>query len=145
MVKGATIHFLAIWSRILFKHQCSLLICETECIKLNWLCKHMKMIRSSQPYISINPFTELIDGKYYKNLGTRVISNFIGSEFRQVTMKNRQTNFLLESRCLDTVWRHQSRSAKICFPQIWLNYTSLESLWETKQHFIKNYALKTNS
>ena len=29
-----------------------------ECIELNWLCKHMKKIRSSQTSISINPCTK---------------------------------------------------------------------------------------
>ena len=61
-----------------------------------------------------------------------------------MTLKNRQTTFLLGPHCRYTAWRHQSRSVKIFFSQIWLTYTSLESLWETKQHFIKNNFIKFN-
>ena len=48
MVKGATIQFLSIWWKNLFKHPHSLILCEMECIEFNWLCKHMEKVRSSQ-------------------------------------------------------------------------------------------------
>ena len=34
-----------------------------------------------------------------------------------MTLKNRQTTFLLGPRCLDTVWRHQTQSTKKKFPK----------------------------
>ena len=49
MLKGATIHFTVYLSNHIF--QTSVLI--MECIELNWLCKHIKKIKSSQPAIPV--------------------------------------------------------------------------------------------
>ena len=36
-----------------------------ECTELNWLCEHMKKVKSSQASISINPYcTELYRGPF---------------------------------------------------------------------------------
>ena len=41
-----------------FSNICTLYV-TMECIELNWLCKHMKSVRSSQTSISIKSWTEL--------------------------------------------------------------------------------------
>ena len=46
--KGATIHFYCLFDE---SHFSNILI--MECIKLYWLCKHIKKIRSSQPAIPV--------------------------------------------------------------------------------------------
>ena len=48
MLKGATIHFYCLFDE---SHFSNILI--MECIKLYWLCKHIKKIRSSQPAIPV--------------------------------------------------------------------------------------------
>ena len=49
MLKGATIQFYCLFDNYIF--QTSVLI--MECIELNWLCKEIKKIRSSQPAIPV--------------------------------------------------------------------------------------------
>ena len=49
LLKGATIHFYCLFDFYIF--QTSVLIMEW--IELNWACKHMKKIRSSQPAIPV--------------------------------------------------------------------------------------------
>ena len=49
MLKGATIHFYCLFDELHF--QTSVII--MECIEFNWLCKHIKKIKSSQPAIPV--------------------------------------------------------------------------------------------
>ena len=53
MLIGATIHFYCLSDESHFSNICTLLYVIIECTKLNWLCKHMKMVRSSQVAIIV--------------------------------------------------------------------------------------------
>ena len=54
LLKEATIHFYCLFDESRFSDICTI----TELKELNWLCKHMKNVSSSQPCISMNFFTE---------------------------------------------------------------------------------------
>ena len=54
MLKKATIHFYYILDESRFSDICTIM----ELKELNWLCKHMKNVRSSQPCISMNFFSK---------------------------------------------------------------------------------------
>ena len=58
---GATVDFLSIWWINQFKHLYSL-ISDNE---LNWLCKHMKKVRSSHVSISMNYCVELCKTQFF--------------------------------------------------------------------------------
>ena len=72
-MKGATIHFYCLFDESLFQTSVPLNVI-IECIKLNWLCKHTKKIRSSQP---VNPCT--------------VLSKFLVKQFFPVSIVKRVT------------------------------------------------------
>ena len=52
LLKEATIHFYCLFDESRFSDICTIM----ELKELNWLCKHMKNVRSSQPCISMNFF-----------------------------------------------------------------------------------------
>ena len=54
LLKEATIHFYGLFDELPFSGICTII----ELNELNWLCKHMKNVRSNQPYISTNFCTE---------------------------------------------------------------------------------------
>ena len=54
LLKKATIHFYCLFDVSRFSDICTIMKLE----ELNWLCKHMKNIRNSQPCISMNFFNE---------------------------------------------------------------------------------------
>ena len=67
MLIGGAIHFPCIWWINFVKHM-YFLICD-EFIELNWLCKHMKKVRSIQALISKISCTELSKGQIFsKNI-----------------------------------------------------------------------------
>ena len=53
MLKEATIHFYCLFDESYFSNICTLWYVIMECTKLNWLCKHMKKVRSSQAAILV--------------------------------------------------------------------------------------------
>ena len=53
-LKEATIYFYCLLDESLFSDICTIM----ELKELNWLCKHMKNVRSSQPFISMNFFSK---------------------------------------------------------------------------------------
>ena len=53
MLKGATINFYCLIDEQNFSNVCALLYLIIECIELNWLCKYMKKVRSSQAAILV--------------------------------------------------------------------------------------------
>ena len=50
LLKEATIHFYRLFDESRFSDICTIM----ELKELNWLCKHMKNVRNSQPCISMN-------------------------------------------------------------------------------------------
>ena len=54
LLKEATIHFYCLFDESRFSDICAIM----ELKELNLLCKHMKIVRSSQPCISVNICTE---------------------------------------------------------------------------------------
>ena len=54
LLKEATIHFYCLFDKSRFSDICTIM----ELKQLNWFCKHMKNVRSSQPFISMNIFSK---------------------------------------------------------------------------------------
>ena len=54
LLKEATIHVYCLFDESRFSNNCIII----ELKELNWLCKHIKKVRNSQPYISMNFCTE---------------------------------------------------------------------------------------
>ena len=61
--KKETIH-LCLFHESHFSNICTLQYVTTECIEINWLCKHREKVRSSRTSISINPCNELSKAQF---------------------------------------------------------------------------------
>ena len=72
---------------------------------------------------------------FCNKLAARKMSNWmiiLEWVFKSVALKNRQTTFLLGYCCLDTVWRHNSRSRKMFFLKIWSCYGHTIYHWKAQ-------------
>ena len=64
LLTGAPVHFLSIWWINFLKNPYSL-TSDSQCVELNWLCKHMKKVRRSQASMSRNTCAELIKKHFF--------------------------------------------------------------------------------
>ena len=58
MLKAAIIYILS-FDLLTFSNICTVSYVTVECVELNWLCNHVKKVRSRQASISINSSAEL--------------------------------------------------------------------------------------
>ena len=69
-LKEANIHFYCLFDELRFSDICTIM----ELKELNWLCKHMKIVRSNQPCISMKFYTELMCKFLHVNIVNTVVS-----------------------------------------------------------------------
>ena len=61
LLKEATFHFYCLFDESYFLDICTIM----ELKELNWMCKHIKNVTSSQPCISMNFCTEFSKGQVF--------------------------------------------------------------------------------
>ena len=132
MLKGATIHFYCLY---LMNHTSVLII---ECLELNWLCKHIKRIRSSQPAIPVlnwvkhESFPESIVKGYLRYKTTlchkavrdvQLMNFFIWKKKKKcLVLEISRFLYFCETRRFQNSWRHHKHCCIMQFTPILISF-----------------------